>query len=222
MMSLSSRSVTGALPCGQTTRAFFQSSSVQNGGASGSSATARSISSSVSASTRAQSVSLFIFRACFSETRVIRSSLISSCPPGTNDAAAIVTPCVDDLRNPAIQFAKRLVPALAIISAAILGLDETPGEHLDRIDKVDAMLEDIGLALRLVPFAVHRGRSNTCTYCQGDIPDAFDDPGRRCEPDESRRPLRAVRAGRRGIARGRSRLRQSRMLSPPAVRQPCG
>src|ERR1700719_1565568 len=150
MMSLSSRSVTGALPGGQTTRAFFQSGSV-NGGLSGSSAAARSISSSVIAARRVQSVSLFILRACFSETRVICSSVISSCPSGADDPTALAAPCVRDLNYVVTQRADGPVPLLAVVPPPILGLDELAGEDLNCVDEVDAVLEDVGVALRLVP-----------------------------------------------------------------------
>jgi hypothetical protein len=45
---------------------------------------------------------------------------------------------------------------LAIIASKVLVLDELAGENPDRIDKVDAMLEDIHYALCLVPLEVHR------------------------------------------------------------------
>ena len=79
------------------------------------------------------------------------------------------------------------------------------------------MLEDIGLTLRFVPFEVHCIRNNICMYELGDLPDALDDPGRRREPDERRRSRGAVRPRRRGVARRRPRLRQSRMLPLPAA-----
>lgn len=47
------------------------------------------------------------------------------------------------------------MPSLAIVAARILGFDEAARKHLDHIDKVDAMLEDVGLALRLIPFESH-------------------------------------------------------------------
>src|SRR5229473_2252603 len=153
-MSLSSRNVTGALPCGQTTRAFFQSSSV-HGGLSGSSAALRSISSSVIASRRAQSVRLFILLACFSDTRVIRSSVISSCPSGADNPAAFAPPRVCNLDDRITEPSDRPIPPLAVIASQILGRDETGGKDRDRIDKVDAVLEDVGLTLGFVPFEIH-------------------------------------------------------------------
>src|SRR6266568_3923239 len=153
MMSLSSRSVTGALPCGQTTRAFFQSSSVH-------------------ASRRAQSVRSFIVASCLRETRVIRSSVIPSRPSGADNAAALVAPRVRYLYYEVTELSYSSIPLLAVIATPVLGCGKPAVEDLDRCDNVDAMLLDIGLALRLVPFAVHCVGSNRCTYAGGDIPDA--------------------------------------------------
>ena len=53
-----------------------------------------------------------------------------------------------------IRFLANRAPYAAVLYR-LLGLDEVTAKHLDRIDKVDAMLENIGSALRLVPFEVH-------------------------------------------------------------------
>src|SRR5207302_2472544 len=115
----------------------------------------RSISSSVIASRRAQSVRLFILLACFSDTRVIRSSVISSCPSGADNPAAFAPPRICDLDNRITELSDRPIPPLAVIASPVLGGDKAARKDPDRIDKVDAMLEDIGLALGLVPFEIH-------------------------------------------------------------------
>jgi len=52
------------------------------------------------------------------------------------------------------QPSNRAIP-FTIFATDVLGLDEVTAKHLDRIDKVDAMLEDIRETLGLVPFEVH-------------------------------------------------------------------
>jgi hypothetical protein len=59
------------------------------------------------------------------------------------------------MEYPTVDFPKCPESPLAIIPAEILSLLETARENPDRIDKIDAMLEDIGETLRLVPFEVH-------------------------------------------------------------------
>jgi hypothetical protein len=47
------------------------------------------------------------------------------------------------------------MPPLTVIPTQIVGLDKAASEHRGGIDKVDAMLKDIGLALGFVPFEIH-------------------------------------------------------------------
>lgn len=42
-----------------------------------------------------------------------------------------------------------------VIAPLILGLGDMAGENRDRIDKVDPMLEDVGVSLGFVPFEIH-------------------------------------------------------------------
>jgi hypothetical protein len=87
---------------------------------------------------------------------VIRSSVISSCPSGADDPAAFAAPRVRDLDNCTTKPSDRPISPLAVIASLIFGIDKTSRENRDRIDKVDAMLEDIGLPLAFVPFEIHR------------------------------------------------------------------
>jgi len=86
---------------------------------------------------------------------VIRSSVISSCPSGADDPAAFAAPRVCDLDDSITKPSDNPIPPLAVIAAPILGLDEATGKGPDCIDKVDAMLEDVGLTLGFVLFEIH-------------------------------------------------------------------
>ena len=71
------------------------------------------------------------------------------------DRAAIAAPCIDDLDHPAIELTKCPIASFAIVATQVLRLDKRPIKNPGGINKVDAMLEDIGLALGFVPFKVH-------------------------------------------------------------------
>src|SRR4051794_10004310 len=123
-------------------RALAQSSLVQKG-ASGSSETARSMSSSVSARTLSQSVLSFILASCSLETRVIRSPFISVCPPGADDPAALTTPRINHVQHFALDCSVGAKARFTVILPIVLDLKLVAVENLRGRDKVDAVLEDV-------------------------------------------------------------------------------
>src|SRR5271167_101044 len=113
------------------------------------------------ASTRFQSVLLLILFNLSAETRVICFSLMAICPSGTDDAAAILPPCVDHVEHSTIEKAECPVAALSIVPAPVFDLKDYTFKHTRRIYKVHAVFGDIGLALSFVPLELH-GR--VCTF----------------------------------------------------------
>jgi hypothetical protein len=55
------------------------------------------------------------------------------------------------LDHPAVELTECPISLLAVVAPLVHGLDEMADKDADRVDKVDAVLEDIGSALRLVP-----------------------------------------------------------------------
>jgi hypothetical protein len=83
---------------------------------------------------------------------VIRFLLTVACLSRADDPATTTAPCVDEVENLALDLPQRLKAPLAIVASPILGLENDAVEHTDRVEEVDAMLDEIGFALRLIPF----------------------------------------------------------------------
>src|SRR6266550_8165287 len=128
------------------------------GGASGSSRTAASISSSVNASTRAQSVRGRLV----ADFRLVESLLTEVSLSGRDKAAVPGSPCKCDRKYASIDEAERLVPDFPVVAAIIDSFEHgiSPDQRCCR--EVDPVLTDILHFFARVPFeTVHSdARSN--------------------------------------------------------------
>src|SRR5581483_5213260 len=153
--SSSTRMEIGCFAGGATSTASDQSKS--SGTASGSSRTAFSISSSVSAATRAQSV--FPGRRSSLETIVISSSLVPACPPCGDEPADIAADRERDGDFLPVDVAEDLVSGFAM---AIRSTDESVAvEYSFQVREVDVVNAQIGFAFLLMPSERANARNQT-------------------------------------------------------------
>src|SRR6516225_827471 len=150
--SRSIRSEMGTLRSGRANLAVRNHSLPKIGAASGSDLTALSISRSLRASTRAQSV---LSRRFLWVRLTICFTLTGVCSPCRNNAATSGTRGVHDRQLTSVDDAKGDNPNLAVVVALVRTLQDRALENPNSILEIDSVLGDIGSILGSVPLERH-------------------------------------------------------------------